>query len=243
MKQSQTPLEKNLIKSLGLLALATLSLLVVLMLLKKSSFLDTIADTPIAETIRKARALTTATDSSPKPLAAQEQAEEEPDVLAIESAAFKEFPHLATSYRLSHKVLKSEQDWEDIRAVHSDRAAIEASANYLTQEHIFTEDKSLAHFRHIDFLKRALSLENNPAEEYVHEKISAVLAYEPKNYDSLDEKGRQVFLGDKIDLIYVMKAYAPDVLNKMLQQSGNKRLEKLVQYAEENRKFLQLVDL
>lgn len=243
MRNSNRADKTKLMQSGALLVLALVALLGVMTLFKNNPVTDAIVSSPLAYKIKQSSLVQTFMGTPRDGLHHDAPVQEAPDLTTAEAQVFKDFPHLATSYRLTHKVLRSSEEWEEIRAVHSDRAGISASVDYLTQDQNISADLALAHFRHLDYLKRVLTLTDNPAEEFAYEKVASVLNYEPKNYASLNEAQKQLLLGDKIDLIYVLQAYSPAVLQKILEQSENKRLAKLVQYAEENRQFLQLVDL
>lgn len=243
MRTSSSAVKKGLIKSTALLVLATISLIVLMIFVKNNPVSDVISKSPLAHKVKQSSFVQTILGASKETKAIDAKTPEEPDLTTAESSVLKEFPHLASSYRLTRKVLKNSEEWDEIRAVHSDRAGIEASTDYLTQDQNISEHMALAHFRHLDYLKRVLTLTDNPAEDFAYEKVAKVLNYEPQNYAKLSEAQKQLLLGDKIDLIYVLQAYAPAVLQKILEQSDNKRLAQLVKYAEENREFLQLVDL
>jgi hypothetical protein len=240
MKTNKT--KTSFLQSLSWLLFTMMALMAVMLLFKHGPVREIFEQSAIGKKVRTSQLLQNFTGQDATS-GTGAMGQETPDLTAAEAKALKEYPHLASSYRLTNKVLRSSEEWDEIRAVHSDRAGIAASAEYLTQDEHISELDSLAHFRHIDYLKRVLTLVDNPAEEFAYEKVATVLNFEPKNWKGLDEKQKQLVLGDKIDLIYVMKAYAPATLERMLNQSNNKRLAKLVKYAEENREFLQLVDL
>ncbi len=223
---------------------AIISFVLIMNALKNPRLADAITISPLAHRIKQSnlvQKLIGTTPSARPSLAAK--AEGAADLTTAEAKVLKEFPHLASSYRLTHKVLKSNEEWDEIRAVHSDRDGITASTDYLTQDQNISENLTLAHFRHLDYLKRVLTLKDNPMEEFAFEKVASILNYEPQNFADLTEAQKQLLFGDKIDLIYVLQAYSPATLQKILEQSESKRLPKLVKYAEENRQFLQLVDL
>ncbi len=223
---------------------ALTSLVLLMNLFKTTPLTDAITTSPLAHRIKQSNLVQKLMGTSPSARPTLDtKAEGMPDLTTAEAKVLKDFPHLASSYRLTHKVLKSGEEWDEIRAVHSDRDGITASTDYLMQDQNISENLALAHFRHLDYLKRVLTLKDNPAEDFAYEKVASILNYEPQNFANLSEAQKQLLFGDKIDLIYVLQAYSPAVLQRILEQSENKRLPKLVKYAEENRQFLQLVDL
>lgn len=242
MRTSNDAVKRSFLQNAALLVIALISLLAIMNFFKSNPVAEAIATSPLAHKIKQSSLVQSFT-GTPKGSLSSDMETQAPDLTTAEAKVLKEFPHLASSYRLTHKVLKSSEEWDEIRAIHSDRASIADSTDYLTQDQNISEDLALAHFRHLDYLKRVLTLTDNPAEDYAFEKVAEILNYEPKNYADLSEAQKQLLLGDKIDLIYVLQAYSPAVLQKVLEQSENKRLAKIVKYAEDNRQFLQLVDL
>jgi hypothetical protein len=243
MRTSNSAVKKGFLRSAALLVIALISLLVIMNFFKINPVAEAIATSSLAHKIKQSSLVQSFTGTPKGSLSSDTETQQAPDLTTAEAKVLKEFPHLASSYRLTHKVLKSSDEWDEIRAVHSDYASIADSTNYLTQDQNISEDLTLAHFRHLDYLKRVLTLKDNPAEDFAFEKVAEILNYEPKNYANLSEAQKQLLFGDKIDLIYVLQAYSPAVLQKILEQSEKKRLAKMVKYAEENRQFLQLVDL
>jgi hypothetical protein len=236
MNRSSLQTTRKVTKSFGLAILSGIGLLLVLVFLEPKSLEQSFEKLP--EWTHKETQVKIQSRSSKN-----EPAYEQQDILDKEQEAFRTFPHLAQSFRMTHKVLKTEAEWDAMRTLHSDGKAIESSTDYLLQESNYDTDLSLVHFRHLDFLKQSLSLEASPSEAFLHEKIARILLFEPEQRETWSESQQQMWLGNKIDLIYAMKAYAPDALLKIVEDAGDKRLEKLIAYAEQKRAFLQMVEL
>jgi len=138
-------------------------------------------------------------------------------------------PELLHFADIRSKAVRSRDDITDALALASDRGLIDEAAFELVH-HDSNEQQALARRRRItlvDFLQFALTQGNESS--YVAQVIRTIVQSEPQAENEPMEI-RKTFAGDRIELLWALKVYAPAEFERIREDVAGSQAEKLVEY-------------
>ncbi|SMF03136.1 hypothetical protein [Pseudobacteriovorax antillogorgiicola] len=150
----------------------------------------------------------------------------------------KDTPFLGQNFRMSHKAIMSPSDWSLWAHELSDYKNIQSAFQVLRQLDKEIEVNVAVRIEYINYIHRAIALEGNPIIDQLIDELVQFLQFRPVDYESYSTGQKRVFVGDKIELIYILEAYFPETYQARVRNGSSDTLVRLAIYAEENRQLL-----
>lgn len=152
---------------------------------------------------------------------------------------FTNKPYIKKNYLYTSKALLTDQEKQDWQAILSRRENIQETFDGLEKFYDKNRESTkgeIANIERINFIHKSLELADNENEEYLLSRLESNLTAFPESLGSFSKDLKSDFIGDKVELIYIIQAYQPDLLKSILDDKDtDSRFAKIVKYASENR--------
>ncbi|SMF71322.1 hypothetical protein [Pseudobacteriovorax antillogorgiicola] len=166
------------------------------------------------------------------------------DLSGALTGVLKQFPYLGENYRFSSKALLTSSDKKRWHEILKDKDLIDQTFSHLLYMDGKDSNDTMGDIERINFIHNALSLANNPQEAHLIDSIVKGITTLPDGYLSYSDSQKKTLIGNKIELIYLLKAYHPDEFKHyILGKSDDPKVEKLVKYALANESFINRIFL
>ncbi len=163
----------------------------------------------------------------------------------VYSEIFEKHPELLESVRLQQVVLFDETSKAKWKELYSNKEHIEKAFDRLANldKMNFDLDGNIERMYTIDFLKNAASIADNPNRNLIKTKLVDLTTTLPEAYAALNDESKKNYMGDKIELYYVLLKFFPSDLEGFKKTLTNHKLQELYKYARRNVENMAQIEL
>lgn len=149
-------------------------------------------------------------------------------------------PQLIEHRHLADKAIRTEQENARMKALMADPKMIATVAEDLrgARERSLDQTRQLQRTYEVDFLAQGMSWKENPAWEQVKAAVRDSIAFDNLGDDRPADL-RKSFLGDKMELLAVLRVHDPNGADALLAELEHTPMKKAMTYADYMARYLQ----